>query len=60
MARVLAEAGDTEAAGMVYTDLLARNDVSEENREQARAALAALVLSLNGDVEREKAGKAKP
>jgi hypothetical protein len=33
---------------MVYTDLLARNDVSEDDREQAKAALAELLSDLKG------------
>ena len=48
MAAMLAEAGDSDAAGMVYTDLLARNDVSEDDREQAKAALAELLSGLKG------------
>lgn len=43
LARVLTDLNETEAAGMIYTELLARKDVPDPDREQARAALADLI-----------------
>jgi hypothetical protein len=60
MGRMLTEAGDPEAAKTVYKGLIERNDVPENDREQAKAALAELASTSKGGAKEKNAVNAEP